>query len=386
MSFLHSFDPGGVERVALRLAGEWAAAGHTVHIAMGRRTGSEQRPGGVRFDFAPTNRFAHRFETLWLVPHLIASVRRHRPDVLFCAGNTYVLQAVFARLLLGRDCPPIVCKVSNSLERADFGWLMQRLYPLWLRFQARFIDRFVGMAESMRPEMAAALGIAPHQLGVVHDGALSLAEIDAAEHRPAPVGGGAGRTFVGVGRLAVQKDFGLMIAAFARIAGADDRLVILGEGPERTRLEALAARLGVTDRVELPGHVAEVGPALAEADVFVLSSRYEGVPAAVLEALAAGAPIVATDCSVAMAELLEGGRLGRLTAPGDVEALAAAMTAARPADAAGRKAMRAQARQFTVERAAAGYLAVMEPLVRQRRAGLVRRAGMAPVAAAVQPD
>ena len=386
MTFLHSFDPGGVERVALRLAQAWAVAGHPVYAAMGRRTGAETRPSAVQLDFAPPNRFAHRFESLWLVPHLVACVRRRRPDVLFCAGNTYVVVAVLARLLLGRACPPIVCKVSNSLDRRDFGPVMRRLYPLWLRLQARFIDRFVGMAESMRPEMAAALGLLPHQLAIVHDGALSLDEIATAEQRAARPERPEGRIFMGIGRLAAQKNFGLLIAAFARIARSVDRLVILGEGPERTALEVLAARLGVADRVILPGHVADVGAALAGADVFVLSSRYEGVPAAVLEALAAGAPVVATDCSIAMAELLDGGALGRLTPPGDVEALAEAMDAARPPTAEARAAMRAQARRFTVERAAGGYLAVMEPLLRRHPvtdAG-TRRPGLA--AAAVRPD
>jgi glycosyltransferase involved in cell wall biosynthesis len=294
MTFLHSFEPGGVERVALRLAEAWAAAGCEVHVAMGRGGGAAaaDRPCGVRFDFARPNRHAHRFESLWLVPHLVASVRRRRPDVLFCAGNTYVVVAVLARLLLGPGCPPIVCKVSNSLDRADFGWGMRRLYGLWLRLQARFIDRFVGMAEAMRPEMAAALGAPAHKLAIVHDGALSVAEIESAERCAKPAAG-RGRRFMGVGRLAPQKDFGLLVRAFARIAAEGDRLVILGEGPQRSRLERLAAALGVADKVDLPGHVAEVGPRLATADVFVLSSRYEGVPAAVLEALAAGVPIVA---------------------------------------------------------------------------------------------
>ena len=381
MAFLHSFDPGGVERVALRMAGAWATTAREVHIAMGRRTGAELRPPGVRFDFAPPNRFARHFESLWLVPHLVAAVRRHRPDVLFCAGNTYVIVAVLARLILGRDCPPIVCKVSNSLDRRDFGWAMRRLYPIWLKAQARFIDRFVGMAESMRPELAAALGVSAERLAIVRDGALRLAEIDAAEAAP-PRAASPGRTFIGVGRLAPQKDFALLIAAFAKMAADADRLVILGEGPERARLEQTAARLGVAERVDMPGHTAEVAARLAGADVFVLSSRYEGVPAAVLEALTAGIPIVATDCSIAMAELLQDGALGRLTPPGDVQALAKAMASAAPCSPAQRAAMRYHARGFTVERAAAGYLAVMAALAPQRAAlAGARRAGLAPAPA-----
>src|SRR4051812_24439930 len=136
MPFLHSFEPGGVERVAFRLAGAWAQAGCEVKVVMGRPGGALEieRPEGVELLFPRrVSRLAPRMESLWLVPHLVAMVRRHRPDVLFCAGNTYAIVAVLARLLLGRDCPPIVMKVSNSLERRDFGPVMRRLYPLWLK-------------------------------------------------------------------------------------------------------------------------------------------------------------------------------------------------------------------------------------------------------------
>ena len=371
MPFLHSFEPGGVERVALRLAGAWAAAGCEVRIAMGRPGGAleGERPEGVDLLFPRRiSRLAPRMESLWLVPHLVAMVRRYRPDVLFCAGNTYAIVAVLARLWLGRACPPIVCKVSNSLDRRDFGLPMRGLYAIWLWVQGLFIDRFVGLAEAMRPEMASALRIGAERLAVVYDPALSRAGMDRASALADAAVRAPGRQFLGVGRLAFQKNFALLITGFARIAGPGDRLVIVGEGPERHRLERLAARLGVVGQVDLPGHVPDVTPWLARADVFVLSSRYEGVPAAVLEALAVGVPIVATDCCVSMTELLAAGALGRLVPPGDAGALALAMDEARPSGAPAVAAMRAQAERFTVERSAARYLVVMESAIADHRA------------------
>lgn len=364
MTYLHSFAAGGVERVALRLAGAWADAGCEVLAAMGRAEGplSIEAPGRVRYLHAPPFAPSAAFESVWMVPHLIAMIRREKPDVLFCAGNTYVIVAVLVRLLLGRRCPPIVCKISNSLERDDFSPWMAVLYRLWLRIQARHIDLFVGMAEAMRPELIRALGLPAERVAIVEDPAISEANIlppDTAPRRADE------RLYLGVGRLNPQKDFALLIRAFSDIAGPKDRLVILGEGPERRRLEALVETLGLTGQVELPGHAPDTSTWLRRADAFVLSSKYEGVPAVVIEALAAGTPIVATDCCVSMAELLDDGRLGEMTPTGDAEALGRAMRRApdRPRDV---EAMQVMARRFTIERSGKTYLDLMSALAARR--------------------
>jgi glycosyltransferase involved in cell wall biosynthesis len=116
----------------------------------------------------------------------------------------------------------------------------------------------------------------------------------------------AGRHFVGIGRLMPQKNFELLVEAFARIARPDDRLTIVGEGPFREAIEALTRTLGVSDQVHLPGYRRDVENWLADADAFVLSSDFEGIGNVVVEALAAGVPVVATHCCAAMPMLVEG--------------------------------------------------------------------------------
>jgi glycosyltransferase involved in cell wall biosynthesis len=103
------------------------------------------------------------------------------------------------------------------------------------------------------------------------------------------------------------------------------RLLVLGEGSERRRLEALARRLGVESDVALPGYAENPYPLMARAAVVALSSLREGLPTVLIEALALGRPVVATDCPTGPREILEDGRLGRLVPPGDVDALAAAL-------------------------------------------------------------
>src|SRR5690606_37626457 len=130
---------------------------------------------------------------------------------------------------------------------------------------------------------------------------------------------------VAAGRLVPQKNFPLLLAAFAQLrAQRPARLLILGEGRERPRLEAAAHELGIAADVALPGHVDNPYAAYARASLFVLSSDWEGLPTVLIEALACGCPIVATDCPSGPAEILQGGRYGSLVPMGDAAALAQA--------------------------------------------------------------
>ena len=161
---------------------------------------------------------------------------------------------------------------------------------------------------------------------------------------------------LGIGRLHPQKDFATLLRAFAQVrAVRAARLLILGEGEEREALEALVAELGVAADVALPGFAANPYAYLSRAGAFVLSSRWEGLPTVVIEALACGAPVVSTDCPSGPDEILQGGRLGALTPVGDDAALARAIldTLAAPPDPA---AGRARAQDFAVAPAAQAYL------------------------------
>jgi glycosyltransferase involved in cell wall biosynthesis len=198
-------------------------------------------------------------------------------------------------------------------------------------------------------------------VSVVPDPALSQAEIEELsrprdkeiDRRPGP-----GRRFLAVGRLAPQKNFTLLVDAFARMATPDDQLVIAGEGPCRAALERRVSRLGLTAKVLLPGHVSDVAQLYRSSDALVLSSAYEGVPGVVLEALAAGLPIAATSCCDSMRWLLGEGRYGALAPCGDAAALACAME-----QVCGHEMPRAEltafVSTFTLERAAGDYLALL---------------------------
>lgn len=171
----------------------------------------------------------------------------------------------------------------------------------------------------------------------------------------------AGRRFIAVGRLVPQKNLQLLLRAFARGAAADDTLTLVGDGPERAALVALAEQLGVSDRVDFRGYTPDAGWEAGVYDCLLLSSDYEGLPAVVVEALAAGLAIVATDCSRTLPELLADGALGTLVPVRDVNALAAAIATAGCGSPDPDRAVR-QARQFTIEQSAPAFLRIMATL------------------------
>jgi glycosyltransferase involved in cell wall biosynthesis len=366
LTFLHSFEPGGVERVALRLADHWQRNGHDAPVFMGRADGAGRIEEAQRLRLiypAKPPLSPALVETLWMVLTFPGAIRRERPDALFCAGNSYSVVAVAMKLLLGAACPPIVAKISNDLERVDLPPPARWLYHLWLRIQTPFLDHIVAMEESMEPEIAKRLGVSENQIAVIPDPAISKTDIDRLSRlRKDRTDKTHGRVFVAVGRLTTQKNLPLMLRAFAQGSVSSDTLTLVGDGPLRKSLEAQARALGLSDRVHFTGHVTEIAPLLAKADFYLMSSHYEGVPAVIVEALAAGLPIITTDCSNAISVMLDGGRLGRIVATGDEQEMARAIKFAAP-DFHLKTERIDMARKFTLENSARLYTNLFSELV-----------------------
>lgn len=359
---IHSFEPGGVERVALRLAMRWRADGYDVPVILGRDKGTtrEEAPA-LDYRIRPEPFSTARWETIWMIWCLYRFLKREQVDVLFCPGNTYTIVCVAMKLLLGKRCPPVLVKISNDLVRPDLPAIARPFYRLWVRIQGRFLDRFVALGEPMLPQLIEELGIDPSRARIIPDPALTRSEIEEAQNRSA-AGPREGREFVAIARLTPQKNIPLLIDSFARIASPGDRLRIAGDGNDRARIEKRIARHQAGKQIELLGHVDNAAHLLADADALVLSSDYEGVPAVVLEALAAGVPVASTDCCISMDWLLGEGDHGVLARKGDPHALGQAMEKAARMKAPKDK-MREFARSFTLEQSAETYLAAMQALV-----------------------
>jgi glycosyltransferase involved in cell wall biosynthesis len=206
-----------------------------------------------------------------------------------------------------------------------------RLVPGLARRLYGRADAIVAVSRGVAEDLARLTGLPRERIDVIYNPIVTPALRERAEE-PLTHGWFADAeppVFLAVGRLAPQKDFPALLRAFARVRQQRRaRLMILGEGDERPALEELARSLGVEADVALPGFVPNPYPYLRAAAAFVLSSRWEGLPGVLIEALACGTRLVATDCPSGPREILADGRHGRLVPPGDEEALGDAMRAA----------------------------------------------------------
>lgn len=314
LAYAQTLDGGGVEKTLLRLAGSWAQRGRRVTLIVGDVAGPLARdiPDGVEVHQVGT-------KTMLGMSAITAHTEALAPDVLFCPGNHYTALAAWTRLRLGLRCPPIVAKVSNALVRRDQNPAVAATYREWLRWHPRFVDRLVAMSPAMAEEASRMMGIPRAMVSVIPNPPPRQAIGAAAPLVP------NGRFLVGVGRLAPQKRWDRLIDAFADIDDRDVSLMILGEGAERSTIESQIAGYGLGDRVRLPGHVDDPTPTIARATALALVSDFEGVPGVLRESLAVGTPVVATDSSVAVREIVTSAAVGSVVAPGDAAGLVAAL-------------------------------------------------------------
>lgn len=314
LTYAQTLGPGGVERAQLRLARDWLTAGRRVTLVVGEATGplAPELPPGL-------NVIALGSPRQRALLGLPAVIRRERPDVIFCPGNHYTGIAAWTRARLGSGCPPIVVKMSSAPARRDHGRLTDAAHRAWLRLHPRFVDQLVAMTPATAAAAAVSLGLSMARVSVIANP--PARPLPGATTPPLP----DGRYLLGVGRLVPQKRWDRLIAALPRLADRDVSLVLLGDGVERERLVAEARSLGVASRVHLPGHAADPLPAMAGAVALVLPSEFEGVPGVLREALSVGTPVIATDSSVSVAEIVADPSLGTIVPRDDPAALVAAL-------------------------------------------------------------
>lgn len=330
--FIHSLHGGGAERVAADLSAHWADMGREVMVV------TQVSADGDVYTLHPAVRreVLHTADErgIWSNVRRVRALRRmikaFRPDIVLGMMTTASVLSVLASA--GLSCRVIATEHTHPPSQTLSGF-WQRLRRLTYPRAARVVALTRGTAQ----------WLARHVPGS------HLAVIPNPVHWPLPSGepvlaprwGDGRKRLLAVGRLHADKGFDLLVQAYARLAPSHPNwdLVILGEGDERRALEAQVRQAGLWDRVSLPGRAGNVGDWYRSADLYVLTSRFEGLSNTLLESMASGLAAVAFDCDTGPREIVREGVDGVLVRPnGDVDALCRALDAVM-GDAAERQRM-----------------------------------------------
>ena len=318
--FLKSLSGGGAERTVLNVVNHLdrtrfepvlalsSASGHYMDLVRDDVRLAEL--GGIRVRYG--------------VLALARTIRRLRPALAFATLQqaNVALQIAAALSMTG---VPTVLRESNyqSLPGRRRGGLLDRAVG-WSYRRARHV---VALSDGVNRDVRARYGVSAKRIMTIYnpveiDEIARLAATEPEGYAPPPAGS---FHVVGAGRLTRQKGFDLLIRALARLNAFPWHLTLLGDGPDRAALEDIARELGVGERVSMPGFVKDPYGWMARADLFVLSSRWEGFGHVIVEAMACGTPVLATRCPAGPDEIITDGTDGRLCAPDSVEALAGAL-------------------------------------------------------------
>lgn len=318
---------GGAQRVTINIANSLAERGYAVDIVAGHLEGEFVSEIGDAVN--AVNLDVPRVPGLGIlagVPHLLSYLESNRPSVLFASRTHTSILAIIA------------CAVSSvdvhlaTTEHDPYGWqpkpkdkvavaIASRIYPL--------ADDVIGVSEGVAESFVSNTRLDSTQTTVLNN-PVDISSVQSQASEPVDhewFTDPAIEPVVSLGRLEPQKSYPTLLEAFTELSESRPRarLVIMGKGSERDRLLSLARTLGIEDRVWFPGYVENPYAYIRRASVFVLSSKAEGLPTVLIEALACGCSIVATDCQYGPREILADGEYGLLVPVGDPTQMAAAI-------------------------------------------------------------
>ncbi len=322
--FLSDLRGGGAERVMLNIAYGFVEQGYFVDVVLARKEGSYLSQVDSQINLVDLNAKSLLRSTTLLSRYL----RQEQPIALLSALEDTNLVALLAKQLARVKIPLIVTVHNNlsqeshnatSLKRKYVPYIIPLFYPL--------ADAVVAVSQGVANDLKK-LSLRSNNIKVIYN-PIVTPELTKNVHKSLEhpwFATGEPPVILGVGRLNQQKDFLTLIRAFAKVRQQlPARLIILGEGEERSSLELLVKELNLNNDVALPGFVDNPYIYMAKAAVLVLSSGWEGFGNVLVEAMAVGTPVVATDCPSGPAEILENGKYGALVPVGDENKMAEAI-------------------------------------------------------------
>jgi glycosyltransferase involved in cell wall biosynthesis len=354
---LHDLRGGGAERIALRLVEGMIEAGTAVDLVVVRKQGEYLGLIPREARIIDLN-CKHVYQA---VGALSRYLRTERPAGVLSFLTHVNLATIIARMLSRSHAMVAVTEHNHlAIKQRQSATLRDRLTFLLVPLLYRWAGAVVAVSEGVANDVRDFTGLKNGRVKVIYnpviDGALDVAAARGTDHPW--LQGGQPPVFLAAGRLHRQKGFDVLISAFSIVRrSVNCKLIIMGEGEERSTLSRLASQSGFANDIDLIGFIGNPYGMMARAKVFVLSSRWEGLPTVLIEAMACGAPVVSTDCPSGPSEILERGRYGALVPVEDADALAYAMRSALYAPALN---TRQRALDFGVPAATGAYLHLLQ--------------------------
>lgn len=311
--FLPTLDDGGAERVMLQLGASFAARGHQVDLVLAVPDGPlrSQVPSSVRTVQLDAPR------SIRALPRLVLYLQQERPAALLSTLEHSNVLAIWARLLSRTGVRVVLREASVLPPRLRLSGLRPQLLRSLMRRSYGSANALVAVSRSVAESMVDTLGVPPRAVRIIYNPVITddlhrraAAAVDDPWFAP-----GAPPVVLGAGRLVPAKDFSTLLRAFAIVrARRRAHLMVLGQGSEREKLLGLIGELGLQDDARLAGFDHNPFRYMARSAVFATSSLYEGLPGALIQAMACGCRVIATDCYGGSREVLTDSR-GRLAGP-----------------------------------------------------------------------
>jgi glycosyltransferase involved in cell wall biosynthesis len=353
--FLPNLNPGGAEKLHLILAREWEKSGIKTDFLLRNKCGSlcDQIPESSSIIDLKANRVRNSF---W---PLVKYLSDTPPDAIIAAMWPLTIIAPLAAKVANYRGKVILSEHSPlSIAYSNKGSFHRYVMKLSQRICYPISDVVVAVSSGVASDLSLMSGIDVNEFAVIHNPA-AKGNVDPAVSPPLLLQSVSGPLILSVGTLKNVKRHDLLIKAFAKLpVEINATLAIIGEGDKRDSLINLADKLKLSNRVFLPGFISDPGPWYAHADLFVLSSDYEGFGNVIVEALEYGLPVVSTDCPFGPSEILDGGKYGALVRCNDSDALCAEIFKALSSNV-NSDALRERAKDFDSGVIAKRYLELM---------------------------
>jgi glycosyltransferase involved in cell wall biosynthesis len=321
--FLQDLSGGGAEKIMASLANEFVERGLRVDFVLVQATGVNLKflSEKIRIvDLRARN-------TYTCLPALVRYLRQSQPRVFLSSLDLTNLMALIARKI-SRVNTRLVIRIEIMVSAQKRPFFKKKLEKLLLTSIYPWADDIVAISKNIAEDIKEYARISPNKIHLLYNPVITPDLLNKTREDAGHVWlkNGQPPVILGAGRLTEQKDFETLLRAFAILRKKMDvRLIILGEGERRSDLEKIVRHFDIEKNVDLHGYVENPYSFMHQSKVFVLSSKWEGLPSVVIQALACGCPVISTDCPGGVREILADGAYGDLVPVGDAAAMAEAI-------------------------------------------------------------